>query len=55
MRETSNLSNATIGTVLNVTVPDFQVFSGFVGYIENFTGVQRSSDSIEFFKIVLGY
>jgi len=57
------LKNATITgqtsktsrTVLNSTTPQFVNFSGYIAYIENRTGVQRSLDGIEQFKFVLGY
>jgi len=42
-------------TLLSYTTPDYAVLSGYVTYIENRTGVQRSSDGIEQIRIVLGY
>jgi hypothetical protein len=42
-------------TVLSVSTPDFNVGSGYIAYIENLTGIQRSPDGTEQFKIVLGY
>jgi len=45
----------TTRTVLSSSTPDFVTLSGYVSYIENRTGIQRSADGIEQFKIVLGY
>ena len=42
-------------TLLTVNPPDFVVGSGYIAYIENLTGIQRSADGIEQFKIVLSY
>jgi hypothetical protein len=47
-------TSKTVRTLLGVSTPDF-VPSGYLGYIENITGVQRSSDGIEQFKFVLRY
>jgi hypothetical protein len=41
--------------VLSVTEPSLIPFSGYITYIENRAGVQRSDDGIEQFKFVLGY
>ena len=41
--------------VLNVTEPILIPFSGYITYVENRVGVQRSNDGIEQFKFVLGY
>lgn len=41
--------------VLNVTEPTLIPFSGYITYVENRVGVQRSNDGIEQFKFVLGY
>lgn len=48
-------NGSTTRTVLSYTSPDFDVFSGYFMYIENRSGIQRSVDGIEQFKIVLGY
>ena len=48
-------SSGTVRTLLGVSTPDFITFSGKINYIENRSGVQRSSDGIEQFKFVLGY
>jgi hypothetical protein len=45
----------TARTLLQVTPPDFQIFSGYITYIENRAGVERSSDGIEQYKFVVGY
>jgi hypothetical protein len=45
----------TTRTLLSVSYPDFQIFSGYMSVIENRSGVQRSTDGIDQFKIVLGY
>jgi len=41
--------------LLNTSPPTFMKFSGYISYIENRAGVQRSSDGIEQFKFVLSY
>jgi hypothetical protein len=48
-------TSGTSRTVLNVSTPDYIPFSGYLAYVENRTGVQRSPDGIEQFKFVLGY
>jgi hypothetical protein len=47
--------SGTTRTLLAVSPPTFTVFSGYIAYIENRTGVQRSADGIEQFRLVLGY
>jgi hypothetical protein len=42
-------------TVLSGTLPSLIPYSGYITYIENRAGVQRSSDGIEQFRFVLGY
>jgi hypothetical protein len=42
-------------TLLSYTTPDFSPYSGYISFIENRTGVQRSPDGIEQIRIVLGY
>ena len=54
----SSLTGQTSGTartLLVATTPNFIKFSGYIAYIENRSGVQRSVDGIEQFKFVLGY
>jgi len=48
-------TSKTTRTLLAYSVPDFQIFSGYLSYIENRSGVTRSVDGIEQFKLVLGY
>lgn len=42
-------------TLLSYTTPNYSIFSGYMAYIENRSGVQRSEDGIEQVRIVLGY
>jgi hypothetical protein len=42
-------------TILTVSNPNFIKFSGYIAYIENRAGVQRSTDGMEQFRFVLGY
>jgi hypothetical protein len=44
-----------IRTILDVQNPDFITFSGYMTYIENRTGVVRSADGTEQFRIVLRF
>ena len=48
-------SSGTARTLLSVSYPDFQTFSGYLSYVENRSGIQRSSDGKEQFRFVLGY
>jgi hypothetical protein len=48
-------SSGTSRTLMSYSTPDFISLSGYVAYIENRDSIQRSSDGIEQFKIVLGY
>jgi len=48
-------SSGTARTLLSYNAPNFVLNSGYLAFIENRTGVQRSSDGIEQFKFVLGY
>jgi len=48
-------TSSTSRTLLSYTTPNFIIFSGYLAFIENRTGVQRSVDGIEQFKFVLGY
>lgn len=50
----SNSSN-TVRTLLTYSTPDLITLSGDIMYIDNRSGITRSSDGIEQFKIVLGY
>ena len=48
-------TTGTTRTLLTYSTPDFIPLSGYLSYIENRTGIQRSTDGIEQFKIVLGF
>ena len=48
-------SSKTTRTLLSYSLPEFVNFSGYLSFIENRTGIQRSADGIEQIKIVLGY
>jgi len=47
--------SGTARTLLTINNPDYVLESGYITYIENRSGIQRSSDGIEQFRIVLGY
>jgi hypothetical protein len=47
--------SGTARTLLAVSNPDYVLQSGYITYIENRSGIQRSSDGIEQFRVVLGY
>ena len=47
--------SGTVRTLLSVSLPNFQAFSGYLSYIENRAGIQRSSDGIEQFRFVVGF
>ena len=42
-------------TLLSYSIPNFAIHSGYMIYIENRAGVQRSDDGIEQFRFVLGF
>jgi hypothetical protein len=48
-------NSLTTRTLLSYNTPDFVIFSGYMAYIENRSGVTRSPDGIEQIKIILGY
>jgi hypothetical protein len=48
-------SSKSTRTVLSYSLPNFALYSGYLAYIENRTGVQRSDDGIEQLKFVLGF
>jgi hypothetical protein len=48
-------TSLTARTLLTYAPPDFTILSGYLSYIENRSGIQRSADGIEQFKFVLGY
>ena len=45
----------TTRTLLSYSTPNFAVHSGYMIYVENRSGVQRSTDGIEQFRFVLGF
>jgi hypothetical protein len=47
--------SGTVRTLLTYSIPNFVIMSGYMSFIENRTGITRSVDGIEQFKIVLGY
>ena len=47
--------SGTVRTLLTYSTPNFVPQSGYMTFIENRTGITRSEDGIEQFKIVLGY
>jgi len=47
--------SGTVRTLLTYSTPNFVPQSGYMIFIENRTGITRSEDGIEQFKIVLGY
>jgi hypothetical protein len=49
------LDSKVTRTLLSYNTPNFAIHSGYLAYIENRKGVQRSDDGIEQFKFVLGY
>lgn len=44
-----------VRTLLTTEDPDFIIFSGYMTYIENRTGIERSPDGTEQFRIVLSF
>lgn len=48
-------TSATGRTLLSVSNPDFISMSGYLAYIENRSGIQRSADGIEALRFVLAY
>jgi hypothetical protein len=49
-----NTSN-TVRTLLSYNTPDFISYSGYISYVENRSGIQRSPDGIEQFRFVVQY
>jgi hypothetical protein len=45
----------TTRTVLNVTTPDYIPYTGYITYIENRAGTQRSPDGSEQVRLVVGF
>lgn len=48
-------TTGTTRTVLNVSLPDYIPYSGYITYIENRAGTQRSSDGTEQVRLVVGF
>lgn len=48
-------TSTTARTLLTYNSPNVVPYSGYISYIENRSGITRSSDGIEQFKFVLGY
>lgn len=48
-------TSKTTRTLLSYSTPNFAVHSGYMIYVENRSGVQRSTDGIEQFRFVLGF
>ena len=48
-------TSKTTRTLLSYRNPNFVIYSGYISFIENRSGVQRSVDGIEQIKIVLGF
>jgi hypothetical protein len=44
-----------IRTTLSITNPDFTLFSGYITYIENREGTQRSDDGSEQIRLIVGF
>ena len=47
--------SSAIRTLLQTSDPDFIIYSGYMTYIENRTGVERSADATEQFRVVLRF
>jgi hypothetical protein len=48
-------TSQTVRTLLTSSSPSYVSSSGYLTYIENRAGIQRSSDGIEQFKIIIGF
>jgi hypothetical protein len=48
-------SSGSARTLLSYNLPNFVLLSGYIAYIENRTGIQRSDDGIEQIRLVLSY
>lgn len=49
------VNSAEIRTVLSISIPDFTMYSGYITYIENREGTQRSDDGSEQIRLVVGF
>ena len=47
--------SAEIRTVLSISNPDFTLYSGYITYIENREGTQRSDDGSEQIRLIVGF
>lgn len=47
--------NGAVRTLLTTQNPDFIIYSGYMAYIENRQGIERSPDGTEQFRIVLSF
>ena len=47
--------SGTTRSLLSYSTPDFIPASGFISYVENRSGINRSTDGIEQFKVILSY
>jgi hypothetical protein len=48
-------TSGTARTLFSYTLPDLNIFTGYISYIENRPSIQRSFDGIEQIRIVLDY
>jgi hypothetical protein len=48
-------TSGTARVVLSVSEPDFVPFSGYITYIENRAGTQRSNDGSEQIRLIVGF
>ena len=55
IQDANGAISSAVRTLLSTTNPDFALYSGYMTYIENRTGVQRSADATEQFRLVLRF
>lgn len=55
IQDASGAVNVAVRTLLSTAESDFILYSGYMTYIENRTAIQRSSDGIEQFRLVLRF
>lgn len=48
-------TSGTARTLFSYTLPDLNLYTGYISYIENRPGIQRSSDGIEQIRIIINY
>ena len=51
----TGVTSGSIRTVLSVSNPDFTMYSGYITYIENREGTQRSPDGSEQVRLIVGF